>query len=221
MTSHDVWLAHLSDEVRFWDDWMRTKGLEWPESYREVLTLDRPLQEEYRALLPDGPVKILDVGSGPFTQVGTRWEGRDVTVVAVDPLADEYARLRAYYKLVGPVETERCAGEALGSSFANASFDLAVAQNSLDHSYDPLAVIANMLAVVKPGCAVRLKHTIREAERCHFAGLHQWNFYPEDGRFIIEGHGSRVDVSERLGVSVAVSDCDWPGWFVAILIKAA
>jgi SAM-dependent methyltransferase len=222
-TPAEVWSAHIKDEVRFWDEWMRTKGLEWPDSYSEVLTPDRPLQEDHRALLSvDGPIRILDVGAGPFTYLGTKWEGRDVTVVPVDPLADEYDRLRARYGLVAPVQTIRCAGEDLLAQFAENSFDLAVARNSLDHSFDPVIIIRNMVAIVKPGCVVRLHHLIREADRQKFEGLHQWNFYPQDGMFMIEGCGvPRVNVTELLATQakVEVHGGEWAGWVLILLTK--
>lgn len=215
------WEANLHTEIHYWNENMRTRGLQWPDAWREVVTPNRPLQQEYRDLLPaSGPVRILDVGAGPYTHLGTVWEGREVEVIAVDPLADEYDRLMLAHQLEPTVRTRKCAGEDLCALFPPDSFDLVLARNSLDHAYDPLAIVRNMVAVCKPGGVVQLLHSVREADKENGEGLHQWNFFPHEGQFFIERHGEseRVNVTEALAHAASV-EVSGEGWFVATLRK--
>lgn len=194
--------AGLRSELDFWDITLVTGGA-WPEDLRERTDPYAELQPELCELLGasvpiGGTARILDVGAGPLTSVGKCWPGRKVEVVPVDPLADEYAVLLRRYGRRAPVPTVRGAGEALLAQFGPAAFDLAYARNALDHAEDPVACIAAMLAVVKPGGYVVLEHAVREATRQARVGLHQHDFYPEAGAFIIAGPRGRVNVSEAL-----------------------
>jgi SAM-dependent methyltransferase len=60
--------------------------------------------------------------------------------------------------VVPPVRTRRCDSERLLDMFEPDSFDVAYASNTLDHSYDPLRAIRQMIAVVRPGGIVLLQH---------------------------------------------------------------
>jgi hypothetical protein len=67
------WRAGIPSETQFWDDWFRTKGLQWPTAYRNRLDPDFPLQPRPEALLPpEKDVHILDVCAGPLTYLGKK-----------------------------------------------------------------------------------------------------------------------------------------------------
>lgn len=200
------WEAALGEEVAFWDGVIRTGG-DWPDEIRERLDPGSPLQAELRALLIDAAplVRILDVGAGPFTTIGKRWDGRQVHITAIDPLAEHYTALRERYGVVAPVPTITGDGEGLVLQFGDTRFDLAYARNSLDHSRDPFAAIQQMLAVVTPGGWVVLDHSVREADKQNHAGLHQHNFFASPCptgtdvlEFFIESGGRTVNVSHEL-----------------------
>ena len=72
-----------------------------------------------------------------MTSLGFRYPGKTLTIVPVDPLADEYDRLLSDAGLNPPIRTVRVAGEELLEHFGSRRFDLAYASNSLDHSADP------------------------------------------------------------------------------------
>jgi SAM-dependent methyltransferase len=76
-------------------------------------------------------------------------------------------------------------GKKLLDRFGSNTFDLANASNSLDHCYDPVVVIGQMLAVVKPLHYVYLWHTRNEGLREQYVGLHQWNFDIRKGEFVV------------------------------------
>jgi hypothetical protein len=86
----------------------------------------------------------------------------------------------------------------LADRFTHNSFDLVWAQNSVDHSYDPIGVIEQALCVVRLGCWVVLVHGTNEAVNENWSGLHQWNFCGENDDFVIWNRTSRVNVSQRL-----------------------
>jgi SAM-dependent methyltransferase len=195
-SSGNDWEKGLSDEVKFWAGALRDEGAKWnPAEYRERMNPDLPLQDYLRELI-DAPagatVRILDVGAGPLTRVGRKWEGRTIEITPIDPLAGEYAKIFTELALHPPVETIDGHGEKLGEQFADGFFDLAYASNALDHAYDPIAAIRQMVATVKPGSSVYLWHFANAGLHENFQGLHGWDFTERRGDMIVsDGRSSR------------------------------
>ena len=195
---------------------MATEGGEWPDDYRQRLDPQTPLDSWILKYLdPSAPViSILDVGSGPMTNLGKIWPGHDVRLTAVDALADEYNRLLDELGVAPPVRTQRCDSERLLERFPENHFDLVHARNTLDHSYQPVEAIRQMLGVVKPTGLVVLSHSANEAENMEYQGFHQWNFCVENEDFIIWDKQSHVSVKDRLRglaeiVEISPSGSDW------------
>jgi len=174
------WQNDLQAELQFWDWALKNQGRNWDQGeWRNCTNPNLELQAELKALIPSehgSSIRILDVGSGPLTRVGKVWAGRTVEIVPTDPLADQYNALLAKHQIRPLVASVFAHGEKLSEKFAANSFDLAYASNSLDHTYDPLLVIEQMLAVVKPARYVYLWHVANEGARECYIGLHQWNF---------------------------------------------
>lgn len=198
----DAWSSGLDAELEFWREWFRTGGLQWPDEYRLRLDPRREFQPHLRwhTIFPkSGPIRVLDVGAGPLTLLGKWWPGRELEITAVDPLADRYDEFLRQFNVTPLVRTIKGDAERLLDLFAPATFDLAYAGNCLDHSYDPIAALRNMVAVVKPGCFVVTDHLINEGAAENYHGLHQWNFCVDRARFTIWRPGTRTDVQEALG----------------------
>jgi SAM-dependent methyltransferase len=196
------WAAGKAPEVNFWREWLTTRGLGWSWDYKPRLDPDQPLQERITRHLsapPGATVSILDVGAGPLTRLGKRWEGRTLWITAVDALAEQYERLLRDAGITPPVLTQQGEVERLTERFPKNSFDLVNMENALDHSYDPLLGIRQMLEVVKPGGYVLLLHDVNEAHRTGYVGFHQWNFCAENGHFIIWNRKTRISVNDALG----------------------
>ena len=197
------WKVGMRDEVSFWNGHMAKHYR--PDSSgayvgEALFRLDKnaPLQQQFVDLVahcPADPIRILDVGSGPFSCLGKTIPGRTVELTAVDPLADTYAELHRKHKITPAVVPQRCDGEQLSALFAPNTFDLAHANNCLDHSYDPVKAIQEMFALVKPGCCVYLRHEVNVAENADYVGMHQWNFRPEGKEFWISDKNRAVNVS--------------------------
>jgi len=226
-TTKGRWEAGKFNEVRFWDDYFRTKGLQWPANYVNRLNPESLLQARVAALLPEGPeVSILDVGAGPLTYLGKKYPGNKVNIVAVDPLADEYDSILRKYGVIPPVRTVKAAAEEIAGHFAPNTFDLVFARNCMDHAYAPVEAIGQMLRVAKHGGYVMLEHTPNEADNHGHSGLHQWNFSTDDeGEFVVTGRRGRgVNVTERFSQEAStgceyIVDADGANWLVVTMRK--
>ena len=216
MTPVDRWRAGLAAELNYWREVLKTGG-GWPDDIRARRDPTTPLQAEIVALLPDKPrVRILDVGAGPMTILGKVWPGHEVEIQAIDALGPEYNAVLDELGIEPPVRTLHAQAESLPAWLGY--FDLAYARNSLDHGYDPLRAIAQMLDAAP---VVRLEHVVRVAELERHAGLHQWNFSSSEpemrspgGGLVIEGYGQKTTLSAD---KVEVRD----GWIYATLRRGA
>lgn len=194
-----TWRAGLADEIEFWSQWFTTKGLQWPDEYERRMDSAAMLQPELDALLTPGQrARVLDVGAGPLTTVGKRRRDGELELTATDSLAATYDELLAQANVIPLVRTIACDAERLLERFGSETFDLAHARNTLDHAYDPMTAIEQMVAVVRPGGHVVLRHNENEAETENYAGLHQWNFSESDGRLVLWRPGEHLDVEQRL-----------------------
>jgi SAM-dependent methyltransferase len=198
------WRTRKSSEVDFWAGWLvGAPGTEQWASDREArLNPNTEIRDPIvRAELERSPaeeISIVDVGAGPVTNLGFRYPGKRLTIVAVDPLADEYDRLLRDADLDPPIRTINVAGEALLDHFGSRRFDIAYANNSLDHSADPFTIISNMAAVVRAGGIVLLRHKRNEGESALYGGLHQWNFDVLDDSLVVWNNAAEVNVGSAL-----------------------
>jgi SAM-dependent methyltransferase len=198
------WRTRRNSEVDFWGEWLSgAPGTEqWSSDRESRLIPDTqirdPLVRAELERIPAEEVSILDVGAGPVTALGFRYPGKTLTIVPVDPLADEYDRLLRDAGLDPPIRTVRVAGEALLEHFGSRRFDIAYASNSLDHSADPLTIISNMVALVRPGGTVLLRHKRNEGESARYGGLHQWNFDVREDNLLLWNTAVEVNVGSAL-----------------------
>lgn len=196
MTVHqDKWEQGLPSEVAFWDDWLagRTK---YAEDRALRLSSGRAFPWWAKLLIPSGVdhVRVLDVGAGPVTALGDLWQGKQVQIIPVDPLAETYQAILDRYAITAPIQTIYGVGEKLVEQFGRESFDFAYACNCLDHSIDPVECYRQMLAVLKPGCSLVTFHEANEGEHQNYEGLHQWNFSVEDQRLVVWNRDSKRDI---------------------------
>jgi SAM-dependent methyltransferase len=226
----------LREEIGYWRDWTRNRGGRWSADFEYRFDPEAEVDDPVlRAVLGEtgaAGVSILDVGAGPVTFVGRRYQGVPLNVVAVDPLAKKYNRLLDSAGLEPPVRTEQVEGERLLEWFGEERFDIAYARNALDHAVDPVVIIEQMLAVVRDGGYVVLRHRTNEAVQQGYIQLHQWNFDAREGKLIVWHPGHETDVSAELAGRAAVTcrreatdpgaDADEeadPGWCVCVIRK--
>jgi SAM-dependent methyltransferase len=198
-TTIEVWYEGLLDEVNFW--WATIGSNR--EGYHSFALdmIERRKNFEYSdhlAQFDDHDIYVLDVGSGPFTTLGTRWEGRELHLSLADPLAPVFKTILQLFRIPWDIDSHATMGEHLTAKFAPETFHLVCARNSLDHSVDPLRCIREMLEVAKPGAMVVIRHIENEAEGGGYNGLHQWNFTEENGSAVIWNPQRKICLDQEL-----------------------
>lgn len=223
--TRDRWQGGLEHEREFWENWVASEGAAWPDDFAARFDRTLDLQQHVRRHLVeplDDPVRVLDVGAGPATVLGKRLDADDIEIEAIDPLAPFFDDVLARHHLTPPVRTRTGDGEKLTELFAEASFDLAYSRNSVDHNYDPIATIRQMLAVVKPGRRVVLEHRVDVGVHERYEGLHQWNFREQAGRLVLWRPGVTLDIEEQLAGSGCLAETHATDvWIVAVLERGA
>jgi hypothetical protein len=211
VTGRSLWRQRLSSEITHWEEWLSARrGVSLADCDARI-DPQWPLQTRYRELLSrhvdveQARFSILDIGAGPLTAVGKTWGDIQLSITAIDPLADAYDRLLATHQLTPPVRTGWCHGELLEERFAEGSFDLVVATDILDQSYDPIRVIKNAIHVAKVGCHIVFEHETNLAAQHRYAGRHQWNLCSLDGDFVIWSPKSRTSVNQLVENCAEVS----------------
>jgi SAM-dependent methyltransferase len=153
--------------------------------------------------------------------LGKTYPGKKLRITPVDALAREYDRLLAKVGVEPPIRTRYCPGERLLDEFRPGEFDLAYARNSVDHSYDPGAIVHNMVRLVRPGGYVLLRHVRREGEHMNYSGFHQWNFDIEDGHLVLWNRVAKRDLTAELEPEASVDafpdDAEGEDWVVAVI----
>jgi SAM-dependent methyltransferase len=216
------WQTHgIDQETDFWAVWLRSGGgTRWAEDYARRLepapTIDDALITDWLDASDLDEIRILDVGAGPISRVGNTYPHKSIALVAVDPLADEYRRLLSEARVDPYVRTSAAHGERLLDTFAPETFDIVYAVNSVDHSYDPVRIIRNMVALVRPDGVALLRHVRNEGEHRRYSGLHQWNLEPsEDGDLIVWNAVVRASMREVLGDEAIVEAWEEDGQTLA------
>src|SRR5438094_8209278 len=139
---HEIWKRAILHEVAWWDHYLaakRDEGYVYRTDPDAVLRSPLVIRALERMGKPD--VAILDVGAGALTNLGKTYPGYRLRIIAVDPLADHYDELLRKHSVSPPVRTIRCEGERLLKRFDRGAFDIAHANNALDHAYNPVRVI--------------------------------------------------------------------------------
>ena len=156
------------------------------------------LQKDLAELLDDLNInnpKILDVGAGPISKVGKVYNGNHIQLEPIDPLANKYKKILKDNNLIPPVFTKPGYGEYLSKLYNKNTFDLVHARNSLDYTKNPMAIINEMLTVVKQDHYIYLNHYLNEGENANYYGLHQWNFSVNNGDFIIKNKNNSININ--------------------------
>jgi SAM-dependent methyltransferase len=198
---HLEWERGKKTTMRFWSE--RAAN---PSAFPGFVTRfdpDMPLMDGIAKHLPSGndPVRILDVGSGPATNIGHRLKDRDVELICIDVMADHFNKMLASYGLHAPVPPIFGRAEDVDQQFGRNSFDIVFSRNALDHVAEPITALRSMLAATKrDGCVIVWGH-VNEGEP-NYRGYHQWNFCWEKDEFIIWRPGYRKVVRGIFGEHV-------------------
>jgi SAM-dependent methyltransferase len=182
-----------TSEIDFWDGYLKgaSRSLTDPERRRRAFPpLLRDVVRDIGAVRT-GPIRLLEVGSGPTSLLAAGVEEGLFQITAVDPLARTYARLLARHSFVYPVRPIEGSGESLSSMFAPASFDVVYSSNALDHTVSPAECLRQICEVLRPGGMLLLEGFVREGSTGGWEGLHQHDLFVEDHRLAHEDRSGR------------------------------
>ena len=204
-----LWAAGIPHELAFWTHWAQTGGGNWPGEFTSRMNPEAPLVPwlaDWARQAGRARLRVLDVGAGPVTSVGyVAPPGIALELVATDPLAEAYTRIFEALGLRRPLATSFAPAEELSAFLPENSFDIVHCRNALDHSFDPLRGLTEMLRVLRPDGVAMLFHNPNEAEAEGYSGFHQYNFDEEAGRFIIWRGAQRWDVERELPVRTRIT----------------
>jgi SAM-dependent methyltransferase len=206
------WVNGIDSEIRYWNRYLNTwlNAPEKPPNFRDSFQrLADSLPVGFPQILPylKSGGRVLDCGSSLASAVGNVLpNGETIELVPVDPLAPLYDVLLDKYKAHPYVRTKFAMVEFLDDIFAPASFDVACMTNALDHSYDPVLGIKQLLNMVAGGGGyVFLCHALNEAEHENYRGFHQWNMSFEGTDFIIWNKSEKRNITKMLNGLAEVS----------------
>lgn len=227
-----AWIAGVGEEIRYWRNYIQTGGAQYAADFAFRLRRDTYVDERDSLLasrleaLGREEVSLLDVGSGPLTNLGKLLRRGRLNIYPCDPLADIYSQLLREANLVAPAPTLFADVENLSMYFAPDSLDAVHCANALDHSYNPAGGVVEMVRVVKPSGFVQLGHYENEAEFEQYRGLHQWNFTERDGDFVIWNRTRNISMREHLAESCEVNAARYKTdsgryWIQAVITRRA
>lgn len=191
------WLDGLYDEIAYWKALLAG---ELPESTRlsEVTDPNRKFMLEEDLPNEKGRlIKFADIGSGAYSSCGKKTDKVNLEITAVDPLASAYKILKNKYNIQdNGIDVEVGFVELLDKQYQENTFDIVHMSNSLDHCFDAVFAIYQLLFICKIGGRVILRHYENEAEEEGYQGLHQWNLslHNEERSFVIWRKQKRYDI---------------------------
>ena len=187
----EIWDSRIESEMSYWKNQIRRRDSKaWRAEYGTRLDPEAPLQDVIAKHI-DRTVdvnRILDVGSGPMTSINKKCGFCQISITAVDPLADFYNDILARREITPLVRTEPGWGERLTEQFGENQFDITYARNAIDHSYDPIKCVDEMIKVTKRNHYVIVEVNERGASLEGWDGLHQWDFFVARTLPLLEKH---------------------------------
>lgn len=159
-------------------------------------TLDCPVNDRIRVELTKlnkHSVKLLDVCCGPFPKSGIYHESYKIERTLVDAIAEDYHNLLKINNINRNGQSIIQSNvEDILQVLKKKSFDIIYSKNALDHTYNPLIAIENLIKLLSKKGVIILEHFINEGEYTNYFGLHQWNFYLKDNDFYISSKNNEI-----------------------------
>lgn len=181
------WFLGIKDEAKFWDKLFSTDGECGGDRRIFHYRMDPMCPFQLASDLENQNNKILDVGSGPYSNLGFRLNHKKLDITLLDPLASIYRKLGERYGYKFPIMPQTGMVECLNLLFSPNCFDIVHMSNSLDHCFDPIEGIRQLLYVTKINGKVILRHINNEGKNENYKGFHQWNLTINNQKFYIWG----------------------------------
>lgn len=194
------WLSGLESEIEYWKLYMEEQGGVSFYGYEEMISATKKfeLEDDISSEYYGKEYKFLDVGAGPFSRCGRITEKVKLNFLSIDPLASAYSLLKEKNGIDNGIRLETGFVELLNRKFDQNTFDMVHMSNSLDHCFDAVYGIYQLLYVCRIGGKVILRHSENEAEKAGYNGLHQWNLslHNEENTFLIWRNYEKYDIQQ-------------------------
>jgi SAM-dependent methyltransferase len=214
------WLDNVVGEILFWYLTIATDGNDWKDSYQMRFELNRKNQfSEFLNQFEEANLSLLDVGAGALTAIGNMFEGKNLEIVVTDALAPAYNLIFSDFGIIPPSPVLHCDAEKLLKQFGTNRFHFVYASNCIDHCYDPVLAIKNMVAVLKPNGMIVLGHQENVAIQENYTGLHQWNLSLENGLLVIWNKKNKYLLSNELPENISIESSVNAGWLNTMIRK--
>ena len=188
------WIRSFDTEIEFW----KHQFVLISQHKRELIDVKNTPFVLEKYLPNQKKIEFLDVGSGPFSRCGGRSKDHELHMTYVDPLGNVYEKLKSIYKVSNGIFVKRGFVELLDKIFGHNSFDVVHMSNALDHCFDPIFGLIQLISVCKIGGKVILRHNENEALNEQYSGLHQWNITIENDQFIVWNEQKKIVLNEIL-----------------------
>jgi SAM-dependent methyltransferase len=218
-----MWERGQDVERAYWGNFLTTMLPQEPHGDHFDERVGGSLKFQYHSLIehvPSSPVKVIDVGAGPVTHVGTSHPSKKIEITAIDPLADFYGELLSEFDVTRAIPTISGNAESLEQLFAPNTFDFAFSRNAIDHCSDPLTAISQVFAVLKPGCHCCLCGNSNESEKQNYQGSHLWNFEVREDRPMLWRPGITIDLAVAFADEATVTKATGGDWYTIVFRKA-
>ena len=199
------WLLGIPYEVAFWDATYANKRVLAStlafSHYGRELTLDGFDAAAFLLAQPHPEqAKVLDIGAGMSYMPGEfivdkNGKNRSINILYIDPLANYYNEIAAKHHVEVP-KVEFGMMEYLSAFYPEHDVTMALIQNALDHSANPVKGILEALNALQIGGILYLNHHPNEAEYENYRGFHQFNICVENDELIIWNRDQRFNVND-------------------------
>ncbi|WP_162179660.1 DUF1796 family putative cysteine peptidase [Solidesulfovibrio alcoholivorans] len=188
--NNEEWESAKQQEYSFWNEWFKTRGLEWPEKYLERMDPDTIFPQNLVNLLPSNTksIDVLDVNAGPLTVLGKKSDGKDICITATDSYADIYDEIIAKYGVTPLVRTLKVDPEEVAEYFKDKQFDLIYTRTALDCCYDPVATLGAFCKILKVHGVIIVYTFLNDLSKNIFTSKPRFAFnYDDKGIYFIDG----------------------------------
>jgi SAM-dependent methyltransferase len=163
-----------SDELLYWKHEMSDRSPDWYQNMQYEFMLAVSYIE--KAFDISGKyIMCLDIGSGPRSRLTAGFDTNKYSLIAVDPLADEFIK-----EFGGRLFLQKGKGEDLDKMFPPRSFHIVYSCNAIDHADSPPDIIENVKNILKKDGILIICGNIDNGDLSHWLGLHQHNLHLKD-----------------------------------------
>ena len=134
----------------------------------------------------------LEIGSGPNSNLSYWVDKGLLKVIAIDPLANIYEKIMKKLNYKYPISPIKLRGEDLLKQFKEETFHVVFAQNSLDHTENPINCFKNAYILLKKGGLLFVCSNLKEGTRTLWSGMHKFDIYLENNNILLANKNGEI-----------------------------